>query len=428
MTVSAVCILVELLLAAHHYKEFLPRWFVDGDPQRWMVMLLAALLIWIVVASSEEKSSGKTDQASEPVKAESSATGNVGNIVHVYPPPSLEPPVQKPVSGMVHVRVKRKMPNIKVVHRKVTTINEPYPGVLNEKDGKGEGFYKGFIISFRNEKNGTEDFEVIDWYSVRARIRFVDVHGEEKQHTSSGTFVDETTWETTFKMFEVRKLLIAMKIPNGKWITAESGDPVELPAIPLKAEVTLYGVSDYIYSASVDMDLEQESFRYENTPESQSQVSEADPRIYVSLKKCGEVENHPLESRLVLFNGGKEPAHGVSVDDLSLRVGNVTFDGPIGLIAANATEEIVPRTTIFGPAFSRDITRVLMKEFETYPNQLEREKITVPVTVKYTDYRGTRFETDCDLIFNGIANALKNLVTDRQIVEFHNFRFRKIQS
>ena len=93
-----------------------------------------------------------------------------------------------------HTGEKETAKYIKVVHRKTTTINEPYPGDLIEKDGKGDGFFKGFIISFRNEKSGSEDFEVVDWHSVRARIRFVDEHDEERAHTTAATFIDEPSW------------------------------------------------------------------------------------------------------------------------------------------------------------------------------------------------------------------------------------------
>jgi hypothetical protein len=418
ITIIASVAIVDIGLMADSAKHFLPARLSPLNLMQIVVLILASFIVWLIKDKKDEQKKEtipesvvpKAEQKTE-IKNEANPSISVPVSVSVntaHPdPPMLKFPEQP--------KIRKRRPNIKVVHRKVTTINEPFPGDLVEKDGKGDGFYKGFIVVFRNEKSGSEDFDVIDWHSVRARIRFVDEHGQEQQHTKSATFIDESSWETNLNLFEVHKLLVAMKLPNGKWLAAENGEPVNLPTIPLKAEITLYGLAEYIFSAELNMDLENEVLVSESSSDTQSQVRETDPRIYVSLKKCGEVENHPLESRLVLSNVGKEPAHNISVEDLKFRVGTVTFDGPIGLIAGNGNEAVVPRSTAFGPAFNRDIVRVLEKEFGTYGDQIEREKITVPLTVTYSDYRGTRFETTCDLVFNGIANALKNLVTDRQV-------------
>ena len=217
-------------------------------------MLLAALLIWIVVTSSEEKSSGKTDQASAPMKAESNASGNV---VNVYPPhPPADPAPKLPQAP--RASVKRKKPNIKVIRYKTTKVRDEYAtGDLSEVGNADDDadLFTAFIVELRNERNGTEDLEVIDWHSVRARIRFLDLKGYEVAHTSASKWIGDSRAKIDLKLFEVHKLLIALNV-RGTWTAIQYDEAVPLPMQGLKAEVTLYGESEFIFSFRADMELD----------------------------------------------------------------------------------------------------------------------------------------------------------------------------
>lgn len=152
------------------------------------------------------------------------------------------------------------------------------------------------------------------------------------------------------------------------------------------------------------------------------------PRIYPTLKEPGEVSDHPMQTRLVLENGGETEAHNVEVKEIQLRIGKVTFtDHPIGVIHPTQKEEITPRCDAFGPAFSMNIIYALRKEFGTYTDQLTRETISIPMIVTYLDFQDQKFETTCDLVFHAIRDALKpNFGNDKPSVEFQNFHFGKV--
>lgn len=254
--VSAACLLLELSLAANHYKEFLPKWFVDSDPQRSMVMLLAAMLIWTVITSSEGNSSDKSDQTLGTNKFESNATGNV---VHVYPHPPAAP-IQKLSQGP-RTAVKKRKPNIKVIRYKTTKVRDEYAtGDLIEQTEKQaeenqDDSFTAFVVELRNERIGTEDFEVVDWHSVKARIRFLDLKGTEVAHTSASKWIDDSRAEIELTLFEVEKLLVAMNL-RGTWTAIQYDSLVPLPMRGLKAEITLYGKGEYIFSFHADLELE----------------------------------------------------------------------------------------------------------------------------------------------------------------------------
>ena len=156
-----------------------------------------------------------------------------------------------------------------------------------------------------------------------------------------------------------------------------------------------------------------------------NEVQDKDPRLYLSVTESGQISEHPLETRLVLKNRGESDAHNVEVPPIAMRAGSIKFDGPIGVIAPQGEASLTPTCDCFGPAFSRDLIRALVKEADTYKDL--RETITIPVFATYSNFRGTKFEMNCDLIFNAINNALKTQFNiDKPSVEFHNYRFKKV--
>lgn len=163
--------------------------------------------------------------------------------------------------------------------------------------------------------------------------------------------------------------------------------------------------------------------------EDAAKLSPESPRLYPSLKEPGSVTGREMETRLVLTNEGGSHAHGITIASLDLRSGAVSFEA-ISVIAPNGNGESVPNLgNGVGALFKRNIIHALEAEWETYPDYIDgklKQTISIPLVITYSDYRGLRYETACDLVFNGIVEALKGPFKHHTpSVEFCNFRFQR---
>jgi hypothetical protein len=155
---------------------------------------------------------------------------------------------------------------------------------------------------------------------------------------------------------------------------------------------------------------------------SRTSLGENDPRIYL---EC-ELREAAFPTPITLYNRGGQEAHNVKVFAIQLRAKRIEFNAPISVIPKGMSAEVNPDAGGASPILRRNLIVPLTKEWETY-DSLAKETIEVPMAVTYEDFAKNRFETKCDLIFNGVIASLnKTSLGDRKCIDFGNYRFKRL--
>jgi hypothetical protein len=155
---------------------------------------------------------------------------------------------------------------------------------------------------------------------------------------------------------------------------------------------------------------------------SRTSLGENDPRIYLGF----DLKESAFSTPIILYNRGGQEAHNVEISAIQLRAKRITFNAPTNVIPKGTRTEVNPDAGGPSPILRRNLLEPLMKEFETY-DSLAKETIEIPMVVTYEDFAKNRFETKCDLIFNGvIATLRKASLGDRKVMDLGDYRFRRL--
>ncbi len=158
----------------------------------------------------------------------------------------------------------------------------------------------------------------------------------------------------------------------------------------------------------------------------QSDIRESDPRIYVTIKEPDEamLKYTPL----ILRNHGGGVAHNVQVEALTICRKPVEFP-PVPVIPVGESRETVPK--IGGKDLEltarNDIFHWMEEDWDTSRGNITAEW-SVPVTVDYDDYTGTRhIRSTMMLVFYPLQYRLRQRegwsLSVEPVCEFRNIEF-----